>query len=969
MDAGMKDRKTQRRSSAAPAAPSGQSKHSHEPLYHTDTAPSARSVSSKRRPSQDPDCSSDRPQHPSLSRVKGRSNMYTPPRLTSEVSWLRDESPVHVGTRTPPRQCKTPDNGTPTLVNPASTLLQDLLKEQRAHRISRGALPEDWDDSGPRTPEGSRLQDDTASEKARKVNDAFAAGQRQPKEMGMREMDQYVSKMNKLNFDLKLEIHHRAEQMQQLREKVQRMEEMEKELRRMHKLEEEVVELRVTEKHNQRLRESNELLRQELDKRNVAVTEAVQLICQLEAKIDELELGGRTSQMSVSRPVLDEPNATTPKRQTAIEIPERTSSKRNLATMSSHTLQPQSSELRQLSKAPSFLRADNRSTATLRSLYAPENNTSHSALSALTKSQSFNTIDDVPESPRLSVLSECSELNPLDTPTRWNEFDKLDIPVRRTPSTTGSLHSYMSPIEHEESKEDQIDRWMQSRPDMSETIVRRRQTRAMSDASKTVSSPFGSGLYQDKPRGRPRLDASLFGGARLPPTPDTMSTARAPVNNGSDGSIAAQKSPKPDRDQWLAGRPLERHRSADELTVRHSFNSSFNGSFNGSESMQANWSDTPRLGTTNDDSPTFFPFNTVANKASALLGPGSPNNPSVQSFGDVFHQNSNEAVPRTVKQHKTPTKARPMVVAPELERFDEWESPSPPLTPNDWVAAAKRGPRSRKERKPPRTIGKAAFHDDHSIASIPTEPDGPEIPTLDMTTLDILEQSMVEIPIADGTQPQPVPAPEARRRISFLPTFLRSNNTKRLQSSPVINDFAADDDDEEEGAPSPVIPKSRTPGKPRRPLSQTITSSADVYSSSLPTANDLDAPLDHKPLHQSLMEARENHAPPNFSATISGRPSTSHSMENHKRRSSLGIFGWMKGVSGKRSEPASPTLAEKTVNKENRAPSRLVQDGFPRAETPDSFDAPIVRPRSEMTMHSDDQARKPRYMGRRSRRG
>ena len=86
----------------------------------------------------------------------------------------------------------TPNKGTPTLVNPASTLLQDMLKEQRAHRDSRGSAPEEWEDI-PRTPERPRTQEDgafTASERARKVSDAFSAGLRKPKEMGMREMDQ-----------------------------------------------------------------------------------------------------------------------------------------------------------------------------------------------------------------------------------------------------------------------------------------------------------------------------------------------------------------------------------------------------------------------------------------------------------------------------------------------------------------------------------------------------------------------------------------------------------------------------------------------------------------------------------------------------------------------------------------------------------------------------------------------------------
>ena len=84
----------------------------------------------------------------------------------------------------------TPEPTTPTLVNPASALLQDLLKEQRAHRGSRGNISEDLEDSAPRTPDTTRAQEDSASEKARKVNEALSAGQRKPKEMGMREMDQ-----------------------------------------------------------------------------------------------------------------------------------------------------------------------------------------------------------------------------------------------------------------------------------------------------------------------------------------------------------------------------------------------------------------------------------------------------------------------------------------------------------------------------------------------------------------------------------------------------------------------------------------------------------------------------------------------------------------------------------------------------------------------------------------------------------
>jgi hypothetical protein len=771
--------------------------------------------------------------------------------------------------------------------------------------------------------------------------------------------------MNKLNFDLKLEVFHRTQQMGNLEKKLERMKSMEKELSRMHKLEEEVEELREADKDNHRLRESNEELRQELDKRDQAVTEAVQLICQLESKIEQLEAGGRTSQMS-SRLVLDGPNSSTPKAQAqtqaqaAFEIPERTSSRGG--TFKSRLGQPRSSDLRQLSKAPSFLRDENQGTAALRSLYVPENNKSHSALSELTKSESLHTMNDAtePESPRLSVLSEASELNPVQ------DYDKLDIPVRKALSTTSSLDSFVTPTEPVKSEDDHVDSWMQS-----QTIIQRRQDRAMSDASKAAVLTFGGDLFTSKPRGRPRLDASLFGGARLPPTPDTMSTAYAAVHNGSNGSIAPPKSPQQNRDQLFSGPRLERHRSADELTTRRSRAGS-----DVTDSMQTNCSDTPRLGGRNSESPVMYPFNTVASKASELLGPGSPNNPALGSFADIFHQDSrDDAVPPPIIRG-TPTKARAL-----QQKSMEFDS-SPPLTPQDWLAAAQKTPRSRKEKahglqiekqqdgRARNVISTAAFHDNDSVDSFPTEPEVPGIPTLNMEALEILENPVPK-PLASMPEPEDEPGPEPRRRFNFRPAFLsRSNGPRRLQSSPTMPDFA----DEDDGAPSPVIPKTRHQGgAPRRPMSQIITNSAGIYN--VPTTGEsFDDNNPPKAFHQSLMGAREASLPAQ-SATISGRPSTSHSMD-HKRQTSLGIFGWMKSVGGKRSEPATPVVAETFADlaqKENRNPARLTKEppqfSVPRASTPDSMDIPVVRPRSMMTVESDDTTRRPRYMGRRSRRG
>lgn len=760
-----------------------------------------------------------------------------------------------------------------------------------------------------------------------------------------------------------------------LEQKMERMKEMEDQLQRLHKVEEEVEDLRSAEKDNRALRESNEQLRQELDKRDQAVNEAVQLICQLEAKIDQLESGARTSHLSMSRLVLDGPNVNTPKVQPAVEIPERTSSR--LKTSSSQPNQQTSADLRHLSKVPSFLRADNQSAATLRSLYAPDINKSHTTCSELTKSESFHTMNDASElgSPRLSVLSEASELNPFDTPSKWQD-DKLKITVRKAPSAD-SLDSYIPPTERKKSNPDQVNQWLQSRPDSPDTIIRRRQNRTSSDASKSVVPTFHGDLSSNTSRGRPRLDTSLFGGVRLPPTPDTMSTAYAAVNNGSNGSIVPQKSPKHGGNQWFAGRQLDRHRSADELTTRRSFDGS-----DVTDSMQTNCSDTPRA---NDEAPTIFPFNTVAPKASELLGPGSPNNPAINSFNDLLRRTSkDESAPPTVKRDWISTKKT------ALESRSKEHNPSPSLTPQDWLAAATRSPQPGKEttngfqseqqEAEPNynALSQTVSHDIQSIDSRTSEPDAPGIPTLDMDALDILEQpvasSLAAIPEPQHCDPE---AEEPRGRFSLRPGFLnKSNSPRRLQSSPMAPDYP---DDEDDGAPPPNIPKHRNTGSAqRRPMSQIITDSADLYQPSTSAHDNTERTSPHKALHQSFLEAREAslsaHPGP---ATLTGRPSTSHSAD-HKRRSSLGIFGWMKNVGGKRSENAHSFVAESFAGsapvqqKEHRA--RLVKDGphagatrcnVPRASSPDLMNGS----RSEMSMLADDTARRPRYMGRRARRG
>lgn len=777
--------------------------------------------------------------------------------------------------------------------------------------------------------------------------------------------------MNKLNFDLKLEVYHRTQHIGVLEKKLERMAEMEEQLAYMDELEAEVEELRAIKEDNRILRESNKQLRADFENRDQAVVEAVDLICQLEAKIEVLENDGRTSKMSMSRPrTADGSEISTPKARKMIDIPERTSSRRGSrnSNIMNVAQRQASSELRKLTKTPSFLRLDDKSTATLRGLYEPQNNESRTTITELTKSESFHTMNETiePGSPRLSVLSECSELNPFDMPMRWDELDHLEIPIRKASSTTGSLDSYVpppdvSPTERPENKEDEIDRWIQSREDTNQTIITRRRNRASSETSNAGMPNLTTDLYSQRPRGRGRLDATLFGGIALPPTPDTMNTAyvigtnRSNGSDGSNGSIAARKSLRNEQDPFFTARPIKRPYSAEEIASRRSFNSEL------TDSMQTNYSDPPRHGASAAESPTILPsFNPVSSKASELLGPGSPNNPDIQTFGEIHQGTPNNASTPTIRRARNAPKV--MTPEPQCNGHDD----SAPLTPQDWVAAANQGPRSRKEtvvshetqqpKSSPRKVVHPAAFDNRSISSDPSEVDSPRIPTLDMTTLDILEQPL------ESSQPetQPETDPEPRRRLSFKPPFFSRSSTqpRRLQSSPIPNDF----EDDEDGAPSPVIPKTRTMGGGmQRPASQLYTNPNELYTG-LQIHNE-EPPTFQRGLPHSFTESRM--ADHNGSATISGRPLTSHGTE-HKRRSSLGIIGWMKGK-------ISDTTDKTEPSKEPRTPSRLAFEAnngveIPRAETPDSLEAPVVRPRSEMAVHNET-ARQPRYMGRRARRG
>ncbi|KAL8670303.1 MAG: hypothetical protein Q9168_005158 [Polycauliona sp. 1 TL-2023] len=131
-----------------------------------------------------------------------------------------------------------------------SALLQDALREKRQSQSSPIVAPA-----------AIRPQMRTAS------------GPPVPREMGLRETNEYISDLTKQNFNLKLELYQRKQRDDALEAKLARLEELASK----------------SNEQNNEYRQANHDLLQKLDNQDQAIKEAVALICQLEAKVARLE--------------------------------------------------------------------------------------------------------------------------------------------------------------------------------------------------------------------------------------------------------------------------------------------------------------------------------------------------------------------------------------------------------------------------------------------------------------------------------------------------------------------------------------------------------------------------------------------------------------------------------------------------------------------------------------------------------
>ena len=466
------------------------------------------------------------------------------------------------------------DSRRASYVNSGSVLLNDMIRERKAqaqrHTIGRGnGLDDRTIQSSPMT--SAKVWDGSGVSSHRGSGTATRKGSG-PKEMGLREMEevhvftpplkrvvtesshQHISQIKKQNWNLKLEIFHLREKNDQYEVKLANVAEIEAD--------------------NTELQSINEELLLELEKKDKAIEEAVELICERERQIEEMEeadayfmRNAKTQQLGLpSQGASSGPenlvNLSQPYAQNAdaeIQAPPDVFASRVQTASAS----PSKSSRR----VPSFLREPKKSTSMLRSLYQNDGSQSQgnrSSLSLARPGSLYSAEDDDEDrmlnSPRLSVLSESGfssiyggreqsnsppqnldshvEERPLssDGPSQSNQReirlqkwlvgkDRPSTPAKQT--LTGPFSSIGQVLEEApifNNTRDPKHQEEASREDRTPEKYLRKTSRA--HQRKSSSPTFGG---------------PIFGGSILPPTPDTLSTTTTAASS-STPSIVTDKS-------------------------------------------------------------------------------------------------------------------------------------------------------------------------------------------------------------------------------------------------------------------------------------------------------------------------------------------------------------------------------------------------------------------------------------------
>ncbi|KAL8647349.1 MAG: hypothetical protein Q9210_005616 [Variospora velana] len=448
-------------------------------------------------------------------------------------------------------------------MSPSSVLLQDLLREKKASQHARRTSHQSDHNAYDRQVQSSPIAPSAAGQ-ASKSSDRRVSGNTAPKEMGLREMEE----INTQNFDLKLEVFHRRKRSEALEAKA---------------LKAEKLEVQINE-----LRQRNDDLQQELEKRDDAVGEAVALICDLEAKIDELESEHAYHAKSARSPTATG-TAAEPRSLPAIQPPITPSSSpgtlktpnllENCMSTPSPDQADQDSLDRSLLRSPSFLRDDKPSTNALRSLFQKNGELSPKGLAmakpsirSLRRTGSFFSQDEYPDTVdedtfslnhrRLSLLSESSFVSVYGkdkekvTPSTAQRNARTASPptggdilfTRTSDPQEGRIKSWIEDRDHPASPDRRPVK--SARPDRFSSIGELIECKTpIANEMRPVMSPTPSKKQHQqmpaqpmgKKQHKPSFAGPIFGPDVLPPTPGTMSTATL-GGRSSNQSIVAERS-------------------------------------------------------------------------------------------------------------------------------------------------------------------------------------------------------------------------------------------------------------------------------------------------------------------------------------------------------------------------------------------------------------------------------------------
>ncbi|KAK4543006.1 hypothetical protein LTR36_006004 [Oleoguttula mirabilis] len=371
----------------------------------------------------------------------------------------------------------------PQEVLPASQYLQERLLERRARNTRPKRSRQS--DFGPR-----RAHDDDIfleeAEQSRHTaarmygsspitassthgSQAGASGYSKRQSLSVKDMDGQMDRLNKQNFALKLELDHRRENSSKLQEQ---LDGMRAQVERSEQLEEE---------HTELLKINLQLV-EELEKRDKAVEEAMDIICDLEEKVVDME--ERRSHTRPSTANADSGYAGTETHEQAPQSsppqinqaprPSRVSVRQpplaaSAASQKLHTMVGGQTPAK-LRREPSILSQEKPSTHALRSVYLE-------SAQNLNPVQSFNSLlsrrdgrveedafsEEVPNSPRLSVLSE-SSFPSLYSPKKQSSPERYAWEAREEDASPDSAHSHFR-----QASINRVSRWISNGEDAEET--------------------------------------------------------------------------------------------------------------------------------------------------------------------------------------------------------------------------------------------------------------------------------------------------------------------------------------------------------------------------------------------------------------------------------------------------------------------------------------------------------------------